>query len=237
MGKKTEGFLPVAGISAEMIGAMSEDHRQLAGAACALPEPGQLTPEVCEVDNRRDPRKANRITAFRNAAQPQPGTPRNAESESTTLALENAFPAPPAEDSAEGSSGPVLLLVEDEPDDFMLFKRAVEKAEVSAPLHWARNGSEAMAVLAQLGVEGNRVCLVLDIKLPDMDGFQLLQQVRSSPWADQVIVVFLTGNRHPALEKRAYASGAQAYFVKSCRSADLVDVVRAFGQLLHSSHG
>src|SRR4029079_7701830 len=110
-------------------------------------------------------------------------------------------------------TGQVLLLVEDSLDDFMLFKRAVHKAGVTAALRWARTGSEALAVLSILD-SAARVCVVLDVKLPDMTGFQLLETIKALPQCQAVRSVVLTGNRQPGLEDRARDCGAVAFFLK-----------------------
>jgi CheY-like chemotaxis protein len=147
----------------------------------------------------------------------------------TRAGTEGRHSSPPAE--ADENSH-ILLLVEDSLDDFMLFKRAVHKAGIQAALRWARTGAEALHVLSILDSAANAVCVVMDVKLPDMTGFQLLEAVRRLPHGEAVHAVVLTGNRQPGLEERARSFGAEAFFLKPCEPCGLTAVARALEPIL-----
>jgi CheY-like chemotaxis protein len=128
---------------------------------------------------------------------------------------------------------PVLLVVEDEADDFILLRRALKRAGVLALVCWAQTASEALNTLGKLQSRA-RVCVVTDVKLPGTDGFELLKLVRARVKPPQLKFSFLTGRPDPTTERRAYSSGADAFFVKPARSEDWMEVARALEKLVMS---
>lgn len=136
---------------------------------------------------------------------------------------------PPTRDDAD--SRRLLILVEDDPDDLMLFQRALQKAGVTNLVRSARDGAEAMEMLLHPGSEVASICLVSDSKLPDMSGFDLLETVRAAILPIPVKFAFLTGNTQPSIESHAHASGADAFFVKPWSFDDLIGIARAVTNL------
>jgi CheY-like chemotaxis protein len=130
-----------------------------------------------------------------------------------------------------GNSRSLLLLVEDDLDDVLLFQRALAKARVANVIRCAQNGTKALEILSDLGPGITSVCLVSDSRLPDMTGMQLLAIVRRTAWKACVKFAFLTGNSDPLAEGRARTSGADAFFLKPSSSADLIGVARTIGEL------
>jgi CheY-like chemotaxis protein len=148
--------------------------------------------------------------------------------------IEATRAAPKADDSPRQSED-LLIIVEDEPDDSLLLKRALQQARVDAQTHWTNCGSEALGVLGQMGPQVRRVCVVSDIFLRGEDGFDFLRSVRALNLSKPVIFAFLTGRADRAIEERAYASGADAFFVKPVMFADLIQVASALRELLSSN--
>ena len=83
----------------------------------------------------------------------------------------------------------VILLVEDRDDDVVLIRKAFEKAGLTNPFHVAHDGEEAIAYLSGEGKFSNRVefplpwLILLDLKMPKVNGFEVLQWIRSQPRA------------------------------------------------------
>ncbi len=129
----------------------------------------------------------------------------------------------------------LLVVVEDDPNDFDLLRRAIEKAHLKAQVHWANSGTEALAILSHLGPRPTLVCVVVDVMLPEMSGFELLEKVRAMDPPIPARFVFVTGNAQPSIESRARACGADGFFLKSCFTGDLIEIVRAVERLLLGS--
>jgi CheY-like chemotaxis protein len=126
----------------------------------------------------------------------------------------------------------LLILVEDDPDDAALLERALRKAHVSADVRWVQSGAEALAILASLTFEATGVCLVVDVNLPGMDGFQLLERVKTQFGPSRVKFVFLTGQTDSAAKLRAKKCGADAFFLKPARCEDLMGIALALEELM-----
>ena len=137
--------------------------------------------------------------------------------------------SPAAQRSEEEQS--TLLVVEDEPDDYLLLKRALRKAGAVPAVRWARTAAEALAVLAEIEPGGNGICVVADVSLPGIDGFDLLRSIKSRISSKRVKFAFLTGRRDPLTEERARASGADAFYVKPTDAEELINIARALYRL------
>lgn len=133
------------------------------------------------------------------------------------------------------SADPVILVVEDRDDDVVLIKQGFQKSGFPNQVKAVKDGDEAVAYLRGEGEFGDRMLhpipdiVVLDLKLPRRDGFQVLQWVRQeSPNRDLPIIV-LTSSPLGSDLTRAYQLGATSYFVKSL---DLQDFV-SFAKVVH----
>src|SRR5687768_817850 len=93
-----------------------------------------------------------------------------------------------------------ILLVEDNEDDVFALRRAIKKAGVTNPLRVATDGQQAVDYLAatadaaKLASNPLPFLVLLDLKLPYRDGFEVLEWIRRQPYLSQVIVVMLTGS-------------------------------------------
>jgi two-component system response regulator len=131
----------------------------------------------------------------------------------------------------------VILIVDDDPDDRAFVADALAACGVAAPrVQLVVNGRQALDYLAGLGPYASREshplpCLVLlDIKMPVLDGLETLSAMRSSEAWDTIPVVMLTGSAQPSDIKRAFSLGANAFMVKPASLARLKEMMRAVVQ-------
>jgi len=120
---------------------------------------------------------------------------------------------------------PLILQVEDDPNDVFLFSRAFKKAQVDADLHSIQDADELLNYLTTLAEHGGQLptLVLLDIKLPRKSGFDVLQWMRAHPAYKGVPVIMLTSSSQPLDVRRAYDLGANAYLVKPM---DVDEIVR-----------
>jgi CheY-like chemotaxis protein len=143
--------------------------------------------------------------------------------------------SPPEEPTAPTGGGErhnVLLVVEDDPDDFMLLQRAWRKSGEQAVLHWVQTAREALTALSALETGAQIVCVVADVHLPEIDGFELLRLVKNRPSPARLRFAFLTGRRDGPTRQRAQESGADAFFIKPSSHLELVEIARALARLV-----
>lgn len=113
-----------------------------------------------------------------------------------------------------------LLLVEDNPDDVFIMRRALEKAAIDLPLFLANDGKEALDYLTGKGPFGDRSkfpmpsLIFLDLKLPYLNGFEVLESIRENPALQQLDVVILTSSGEERDQRRAAQLGVSAYLIK-----------------------
>jgi CheY-like chemotaxis protein len=113
----------------------------------------------------------------------------------------------------EGSDDRLVLLVEDDPDDVDLLRRAFRRATSGLRLEHAEDGERAVARLSDEEAPVPAVVL-LDLKLPRMSGFEVLRWMRADPRVRSVPVVVLTSSRLRGDVGQAYDLGANSYLVK-----------------------
>ena len=134
------------------------------------------------------------------------------------------------------------MIVEDREDDILLMRKAFEKAALTNPLHIVRTGEEAVAYLRGEGIYANRaeyplpVLVLLDLKMPRMDGFEVLAWIRQQEGIRGLPVVVLTSSSEIRDVNRAYALGANSFFVKELDFQNTVELSRLLRQYwLHTS--
>ncbi|HEV2610802.1 MAG TPA: response regulator [Noviherbaspirillum sp.] len=126
-----------------------------------------------------------------------------------------------------------ILLVEDNPNDLELTLIALEKSQLANEVVVVRDGAEALDYLSMQGVwakrqEGNPAVLLLDLKLPKVDGLEVLRHIRSTPSLKSLPVVMLTSSKEEQDLLRSYELGVNAYVVKP---VDFQEFVKAIADL------
>lgn len=127
----------------------------------------------------------------------------------------------------------LFLLVEDSEDDVLLIRRAFAKAKVHDALQVVRSGEEAIAYLNGVGRYANRTeyplpdLVLLDLKMPGKDGFDVLQYIRRQSGFRALRVVVLTSSDDIRDVNRAYQLGANSFLVKPVDSDDFASIIQA----------
>jgi CheY-like chemotaxis protein len=108
-----------------------------------------------------------------------------------------------------------ILIVEDNPIDLDLTRRAFIKRKIANPIEVARDGEEALACLTQWEAGAPLPLLVLlDLKLPKVDGLEVLRQIKEHAEFRSIPVVVLTSSGEDKDIQKAYLLGANSYIVK-----------------------
>jgi two-component system response regulator len=127
-------------------------------------------------------------------------------------------------------NGKTILLVEDNPDDEALAIRALKKNNIVNEVVLARDGAEALNYL--LGIRSLRdmpAVILLDLKLPKLSGFEVLEQIRKNSRTKLLPVVVLTSSREEDDRMHSYRLGANSYVRKSVDYLEFADAVRQLG--------
>jgi CheY-like chemotaxis protein len=128
----------------------------------------------------------------------------------------------------------LILLVEDNPSDVDLTKRALEKRHISNALLVAEDGKEALDYLFAEGVHAGRnvtdlpTLVLLDLKLPRVDGLEVLRRIRADPRTKRLPVVILTSSNEEQDLAAGYDLGANSYIRKP---VDFVQFAKAIEHL------
>jgi two-component system, response regulator len=124
-----------------------------------------------------------------------------------------------------------ILLIEDSADDQTLTVRALKKNNILNEVIMASDGAEALDLLFPAsGADGLRPGLILlDLKLPKVDGLEVLRRLRADPRTDIVPVVVLTSSKEQEDILDSYHSGANGYVRKPVNFADFSDAVSTLG--------
>jgi CheY-like chemotaxis protein len=128
----------------------------------------------------------------------------------------------------------LILVVEDDPNDVLLIQRAFRKAELKNELRFVRDGEEAIAYLKGQGDFSRRdrfplpFMILLDLKMPGTDGFEVLQWIRRTPDVRRCLVVVLTSSNRQGDVDKAYELGANSYLVKPVEFDQMVHLIQRF---------
>ncbi len=126
----------------------------------------------------------------------------------------------------------VILLAEDREDDIVLIRNAFSRANIRNPLFVVRDGEEATAYLRGAGKYSRRDefplpdLLLLDLKMPGMDGFEVLRWIRQQPGFSQLRVLVLTSSNQMRDVNQAYQLGANSFLVKPNDFDDFTELSR-----------
>jgi two-component system, response regulator len=129
----------------------------------------------------------------------------------------------------------VILLVEDNADDEALTMRALSKNNITNKIVVARDGVEALDYLFGMGTYAGRdtslqpELVLLDLKLPKVDGFEVLQKLRADPRTKLLAVVILTSSKEQQDIANGYGLGANSYIRKPVDFQHFVDAVSQLG--------
>lgn len=129
----------------------------------------------------------------------------------------------------------VILLVEDSADDEALTLRALSRNNIGNEVVVARDGEEALEWLFATGRHADRdkleqpALVLLDLKLPKIDGLEVLRRIRERAETRLVPVVILTSSREEQDRLRGYLNGANSYIRKPIDFAHFVEAVRQVG--------
>jgi two-component system response regulator len=123
-----------------------------------------------------------------------------------------------------------ILLVEDNPDDETLTLRAIKKNNIKNRVVVARDGAEALDLLLGAGRDAALPQLVLlDLKLPKVDGLEVLRRIRADDRTRRLPVVVLTSSKEDADVVASYDLGANSYVRKPVNFDQFIEAVRQLG--------
>jgi two-component system, response regulator len=128
-----------------------------------------------------------------------------------------------------------ILLIEDNQDDEELTLRALRKNNISNEVSVVRDGQEALDWLEGTGPYSDRnpeqvpALILLDLKLPKVDGLEVLRRLRANPRTALVPVVILTSSKEDRDRASGYQGGANSYVQKPVDFTAFVDAVRQLG--------
>jgi two-component system response regulator len=140
-----------------------------------------------------------------------------------------------------------VLLVEDNPDDAEFTLRALRKANVALRVALAEDGVQALEFIFGTGAQAQRAgaplprVVLLDLKLPKVDGLEVLRRIKGDPRTRALPTVMLTSSRERRDIQACYLAGANSYIVKPVEYAELIaklgDLVRYWLQLNEAPPG
>lgn len=130
-----------------------------------------------------------------------------------------------------------ILLVEDNPDDVFIFKRAWTQAEIRNPLQVVSDGQQAVDYLSGEGAFTDRarfplpIAIMLDLKLSFKSGLAVLEWMQGRPHLADISVIVLTSSAEPRDILRAYQLGARSYLTKPPHAATLTELISALRRI------
>jgi CheY-like chemotaxis protein len=127
-----------------------------------------------------------------------------------------------------------ILLVEDSPRDLELTLAALDKCQLANEIIIARDGAEAMDYLTASGSFHNRphgdpTVVLLDLKLPKMDGLEVLERVKQNAQLRHIPIVMLTSSREELDLVRSYELGVNAFVVKPVEFTEFFKAIQDLG--------
>ena len=135
------------------------------------------------------------------------------------------------------TDGATILLVEDNPDDAFLMKTAWKSAQIRNALPIVCDGEQALNYLNGNGIYANRkqypfpISVFLDLKLPRIDGLDVLTAIRQDSYLRLLNVDILSASARDADIEKALSLGANSYLMKPSRVEDLVEMLSAWSGL------
>jgi CheY-like chemotaxis protein len=140
--------------------------------------------------------------------------------------------AEPKSEQQPAGAPVAILLVDDDPNDMLLVQRALKKAGLSYPLIHRRDGEEAIDYLSGKPPYSDRAkhplptLILLDIKMPKLNGFDVLSWMQRQPTLAKIPVVIFTASAREEDQSQAQKLGAVGYRAKPVDFGELVDIIR-----------
>jgi two-component system, response regulator len=128
-----------------------------------------------------------------------------------------------------------ILIVEDTPQDLELALRALKKANITNRIHVARDGAEALEFIfcegayADRKLENGPKVILLDLKLPKVDGLEVLKRIKNDPRTKTIPVVVLTSSKEQSDVVESYKLGVNSYIVKPVNFEQFAKAVQDLG--------
>lgn len=136
-----------------------------------------------------------------------------------------------------------IVLVDDAESDALLVKRRLKQAGMDDPVFWINDARKLMAYVNGEGPYADRSkfplpeVILLDLKMPDIDGYQVLKWLRADAALTRIVIIVLTSETNPRLIQLAYQLGANSFVQKDARIEEyrhLVDFLRTFAPLANA---
>ena len=132
------------------------------------------------------------------------------------------------------TNGTEILLIEDNPEDVEITLRAFQKQHIANKVHVVRDGEEALECLFSTGRYAQRGCgntrlILLDLKLPKVDGLEILQKCKTDPRTKNIPIVVLTSSREERDLIQSYNYGVNSYVVKPVDFPQFTEAVQRLG--------
>jgi two-component system response regulator len=128
-----------------------------------------------------------------------------------------------------------ILIVEDTPQDLQLTLRALQKAKLTNHIHVARDGAEAIEFIFAEGphagrkIEDTPKVILLDLKLPKIDGIEVLRRIKNDSRTNAIPVVVLTSSKEQKDVVESYRLGVNSYIVKPVNFERFASAVQELG--------
>jgi two-component system, response regulator len=128
-----------------------------------------------------------------------------------------------------------ILLVEDDPADAELTMRALRRSNLANRIYWVKDGEQALDYMFASGIYSGREratlpkLVLLDLKMPKVDGAQVLRKLKAEPATQAVPVVIMTSSNEEKDVVRSYDLGANSYIVKPVQFEAFLDTVAKIG--------
>jgi len=123
----------------------------------------------------------------------------------------------------------IILLVEDNRDDELLTTRILRRVSLADNIVVARSGQEALEFLSASDGNNLPLMVLLDLKMPKINGLEVLQRIRIDPNTSQLPVIILTSSNEESDRQESYRLGADNYLVKPLEIKQFAEAVKQIG--------
>jgi two-component system response regulator len=130
---------------------------------------------------------------------------------------------------------PIILIAEDDPDDFLLIQDAMEEIDMNSELHWVKDGQELLEYLKMTysdtndNTDSRPGLILLDLNMPRMDGFETLAKIKANPQLRRIPVIVLTTSSVEEDIQRTYDHSVAGFITKEASFDGLVETLKVIG--------